>query len=104
MKFKRHKKIKRYRKINCCEYAVIFLSSDNLIEYICNQNHIGITHSSLYTMNGYYQLLITTTITPVFIKNIIFKDKLHIDEIKNKGHIICKNNAVSKLKKAFKKL
>ncbi len=103
MKFKRYKKIKRYRKITFHEYAVIFDSSDNLIEYVCNKNRPDITNSSLYVKDDCYQLLITSTTAPEFTENIILKDKLHLNEIKDKSKIICKINAVSKLKKAFKK-
>lgn len=107
MKFhtsKHRRKIKRYRKINVHEYIIIFSTSNSLIDYICTLKSYNITSSSLYTDGICYQLLISATAAPNVYKtkNIIFKDKLHIDEIKFKSRIICKNNAISKLQKAFK--
>lgn len=107
MKFHKHlrrRKIKRYRKINIHEYAILFDSSNSLIEYICNAKTENIINSSLYTMSGSYQLLITSNSTPNMFKfkNIILKDKLHIGEIKAKSRLICKDNAVSEIQKAFK--
>ena len=107
MKFHKHlrrRKIKRYRKINICEYAILFDNSNSLIDFICTLKSSSIISSSLYTSYGYYQLLIFTDIAQNFykIKNIIFKDKLHIDEIKLKSRLICKDSAISKIQKAFK--
>ena len=107
MKFHKHlrrRKIKRYRKINICEYAILFDNSNNLIEYICNVKTSNIISSSLYAKGGSYQLLITSNYTPnIFkLKNIIFKDKLHIGEIKANNRLVCKDNAISKMQKAFK--
>jgi len=104
MKFERHRKIKRYRKINMCEYAILFDNSNSLIAFICNLKISNIISSSLYTAYGYYQLLIITCTAQNLSKskNIIFKDKLHIDEIKFKSRLICKDNAVLRFQKAFK--
>ena len=102
MRFKRHRKIKRYRKINAREYAILFDSSNSLVEYICSIKTANIIKSSLYTMNGGYQLIICTNSTQSLSKKIVFKDKLHLDEIKFKNRLICKENAVQKMQKAFK--
>ena len=106
MKFgkKHHRKIKRYRKINTYEYVIVFDNSNNLIEYICNNNHNSIISSSLYTIKGQYQLLIKSNYLPHMpcIKQAVFKDKLHLDEIKFKSQLICKDNIISKIQKAFK--
>ncbi len=102
MRFKRHRKIKRYRKIALHEFAVIFDNSNQLIDYVCHLKITKIISSSLYTKDGYYQLLITANTTPGFTKNVILKDKLHIDEIKLNSHLICKCDAVFKMQKAFK--
>ncbi len=104
MKFKRHRKIKRYRKINMCEYAILFDNSNSLIDFICNLKSSNIISSSLYTAHDYYQLLIITYTAQNLSKrkNIVFKDKLHIDEIKFKSRLICKDNAVLRFQKAFK--
>ena len=99
----RHKKVKRYRKKSTFEYALVFSNSEKLVEYVCSKTLSNITSSSLYTHNGYYKLLITSNTPPVFCKNIILKDKFHIAEIKQKNKLICKYNAIYKLKKAFKK-
>ena len=53
-------------------------------------------------MNGGYQLIIFTNNTQSLSKKIVFKDKLHLDEIKLKSRLICKENAVQKMQKAFK--
>lgn len=106
MKFhNRHKRnIKRYPKIIGCEYAILFDNSNSLIEFICTVKTTNIIKSSLYTKNDDYQLLILSNHASNFIavKNVIFKDKLHIDEIKSKSHLICKDNAVQKMQKAFR--
>jgi len=104
MKFKRHRKIKRYRKIHTREYAILFDNSNSLIDFICSLNGSSIASSSLYTKRGCYQLLVYTNFTQDLFKskNAIFKDKLHLDEIKFKSRLICKDNAISKLQKAFK--
>ena len=106
MKFhkKRHKKVNRYRKINLFEYAIIFNDSNSLIDYICTNNHQNALNSSLYTVDGHYQLLITSTAQPHFSSNTLQKDKLHIQEIKNTSQLICKTNAIYKMKKAFLRL
>lgn len=106
MKFHKHlrrRKIKRYRKINTREYAILFDSS-SLIDFVCNLKNSSIIRSSLYTACGYYQLLISTNSAQNLSKskNIVFIDKLHIDEIKFKSRLICKDNAISKMQKAFK--
>ena len=100
----RRRKIKRYRKIHSCEYAILFDNSNDLIEYICNHKNANISNSSLYTKNGNYQLIIFSnhTLSLIKTKNTVFKDKLHIDEIKTKSRLICKDNAISKIQKAFK--
>lgn len=100
----RRRKIKRYRKINMCEYAILFDNSNSLIDFICNLKSSNIISSSLYLDYGYYQLLIVADTAQNLSKskNIIFKDKLHIDEIKFKSRLICKDNAVLKFQKAFK--
>ena len=102
MKFQRRRKIKRYRKASIYEYAILFKNSNELIEYICNQKSVNIINSSLYTKSGNYQLLILSNRIQNAYQNIVFKDRLHIDEIKLKSHLICKNDAISKLEKAFK--
>ncbi len=107
MKFHKHlrrRKIKRYRKISICEYVILFNDSNSLIEYICNAKTSNIISSSLYTSCSYYQLLIFTNsaLNLSKSKNIVFKDKLHINEIKLKGKLICKDNAISQMQKAFK--
>lgn len=106
MKQRKHlhrRKIKRYRKIQAHEYAVIFDNSNNLIDFICNIK-IGIISSSLYVDCGYYQLVIFTDNAQYFrkVKNVVFCDKLHIYEIKHKSRLICKDNAIPKMQKAFK--
>lgn len=107
MKFHKHsrrRKIKRYRKIHTHEYAILFDNSNSLIDFVCNLKNASVISSSLYTAYGYYQLLIFTGTAQNLSKskNIVFKDKLHIDEIKLKSRLICKDNAISKMQKAFK--
>lgn len=106
MKFgkKHHRKIKRYRKINTYEYVIVFDNSNSLIDYICNKNHSNIINSSLYTAKSHYQLLIKSNYLPnlPYIKQAVFKDKLHLNEIKLKSQLICKDNIISKIQKAFK--
>lgn len=104
MNFKCHRKIKRYKKITPHEFVVIFDNSNQLIDYVCRIKSARIVNSSLYVKDGYYQLLITANSNQGFTKNIILKDKLHIDEIKFKSRLICKCDAVSKMQKAFKVL
>lgn len=102
---KRHKrKVKKYKKIFVCEYAVLFYDSDCLIKYIGNVKNTNVLSSSLYTKNGIYELVITSNTTKPKIEenNIIFKDKLHIDDIKATSTLICKEYAIVKLQKAFK--
>ncbi len=104
MKFhNRHRRnIKRYRKTIAHEYAIIFDSSNSLVEYICSIKTTNIINSSLYTRYDCYQLIICANNTQNLCKKIVFKDKLHIEEIKLKSRLICKNNAVQKMQKAFK--
>lgn len=106
MKYNKHlhrRKIKRYRKINTHEYAVIFDNSNSLIDFVCNIK-TKIIGSSLYVYCGQYQLLIFTDSALYFgkNKNAVFCDRLHIDEIKHKSRLICKDNAIQKMQKAFK--
>lgn len=95
---------KRFKKIKLCyEYALFFFSSDDMIDFVCQANFQGILHSKLYTLKGTYQLLITSTAAPCDkSKYIIFKDRAHINEIKQNSRLICKDNALLKIKKAFK--
>ncbi len=102
MRFKRHRKIKRYRKTNAREYAILFHDSNSLIEYICSIKTTNIIKSSLYKSDNCYQLIICANNHQNLCKKIIFKDKFHIDEIKLKSRLICKDNAVQKMQKAFK--
>ncbi len=102
---KRHRRsIKRYRKVNTHEYVILFDDSNSLIEYICSTSISKMVTSSLYINNGYYQLLISGCDIKYLTasKKIIFKDKLHIDEIKKKSRLICKADTIQKIKKAFK--
>lgn len=99
---KRHKKIKYYQKVKSYEYALIFDNSNSLIEYVCNKNCNNIINSSLYTKDKSYQLIVISTMAHNFDKNIVFKDKLHIEEIKLNCHLVCKNNVIEKIQKAFK--
>ncbi len=107
MKFHKHphrRKIKRYRKVKVKEYAILFDDSNRLIDYICSLKSTDIINSSLYTSHGCYQLLISTDKPQSLlkIKNIIFYDRLHIDEIKTRCRLICKTDTISKFQKAFK--
>lgn len=97
----RRRKIKRYRKIHTREYAVVFKDSNDLINFISDLKSKDIINSSLYTCCGYYQLILSCN-TLIISKNAVFKDKPHLDEIKTKSRVICKNNAIPKLQKAFK--
>lgn len=97
-------KYKRFKKIKLCyEYALFFYSSDDMIDYACRARLKDIINSKLYTYKGTYQLLITSTQAPYGkSKYIIFQDRAHISEIKQNGRLVCKDNAVLKIKKAFK--
>lgn len=107
MKFRisyRRRKIKRYRKIHTHEYAILFDNSNSLIDFVCNLKNASIISSSLYISYGCYQLLISTSNIQNLskAKKIIFKDKLHIDDIKLKSRLICKDDALPKMQKAFR--
>ncbi len=101
MKYKRHKKIHRYKTIRLYEYAVLFNDSDQLIDFVCHIKSDSITSSSLYTKNGHYLLILLTNKSKRIDTHITFKDKLHIDEIKLRYHLICKRDAIFKMQKAF---
>ena len=97
-------KFKKFKKAKILyEYALIFNTSDDMIEYVCAANLRSIKKSSLYTEGGAYQLIITS------YRNIsknqkcgVFFDKPHIDQIKQNSQLICDDNAILKLQKAFK--
>lgn len=97
-------KYKRFKKVKLCyEYAIFFYSSDDMIDFVCRAKLQDILNSKLYTYKGTYQLLITSTAAPCDkSKYIIFKDRAHISEIKLNNRLICKDNALLKIKKAFK--
>lgn len=101
MKYKRHKKIKRYKTIRLHEYAVVFYDSEQLIEFICHINSKSIVNSSLYAKGGYYLLILLTNKSQRIDTHITFNDKLHIDDIKLRYNLICKRDAVYKMQKAF---
>ncbi len=101
MKYKRHQKINRYKKIRLREYAIVFCDSEQLIDFICDLNNENITNSSLYTKDGYYMLLISTTKAQNISNYATFKDNLHINKIKQNSSLICNRDAVHKMQKAF---
>lgn len=102
-------KFKKFKKVKIvCEYAIQFKDSNAMIDYICQMSSDGICTSMLYTNCGAYQLVITTNrehYKPLRQLNshcIVFYDKLHIDEIRRNHRLVCKQNAIKKIKNAFK--
>ncbi len=100
--------MKRYAKSNykkfktVYEYAVFFYNSNDMLEFVCNTKFEKIINSKLYCKNGTYQLIITSLKKPnTNLKFILFGDKIHIAEIKSQNRLICKNNAVFKIKTSF---
>lgn len=103
MKFYNHhhkRKFKRYRKAHTNECAIVFKDSNDLIDFICNFKTKDIK-SSLYTFCGHYQLVISYS-TVSNVKSAVFKDKPHLDELKTKGQLICNDNVILKMQRAFK--
>lgn len=96
-KFKKYKRLKIIR-----EYALLFNNSNAMLDYVCNMHTNGIVESKLYTKGGKYQLIINCEQPPQDLTCTVFKDKFHIDEIKQKNRLVCSENAIKKIQKAFK--
>lgn len=99
-------KFKRFKRIKLCyEYALFFYNSNDMIDYICSTKFQNIVNSRLYTDGNSYQLIITSTqALNKKSKYIMFQDKTHINEIKMNNRLICENNTILKIKKAFKEI
>lgn len=92
-----------YKKLRpVYEYAVFFYKSNDMIDFVCKTKFEKTINSKLYCKNRTYQLIITTFKKPdTNLKFITFFDKMHIGEIKLKNRLVCKNNAVFKIKNSF---
>ncbi len=100
---------KRFRKVvDIREYLLEFENSNDLIDCICNISPTSVITSRLYTNKGTYQLIISAqksfglTLLQVSEYCRVSTDKIKISEVEEHHILVCQNDAVPKILKAFK--
>lgn len=100
---------KRLRKIpQTKSYALKFKSSNDLLDFARCAEIADINNNSLYMANGTYTLIINadksicSRLTHIEEFCEISDNKTELSKIWEHGHIICKEGALEKIKKALK--